>query len=215
MKQIKEKSYENYLIDENGNVYNTLSTKRILLNEPKILKSHPNKNTGYMTVVLRNGIKARCVYVHRLAASVYLPNPLNLPEVNHKNHNRTDNSVANLEWVTKKQNQFHAFSNKEKKLDIILKDKVLIQQGIRHYEWNKDIDYLSKFWKVNKIICYKVLALYNIERSRFDIPNAIRIKIIDEINNTNLKKSKFIIYIKSKYNIEFTQYHFNKLKYKY
>jgi hypothetical protein len=76
-----------YLVDKNGNVYNSIQTGFGGLRqrkEPKQIKSWANKNTGYHTVVLRNGIdKANCQYVHRLVAGAYLPNPLNLPEVNH------------------------------------------------------------------------------------------------------------------------------------
>lgn len=47
-------------------------------------------------------------YVHRLVASAFIPNPLNLPEVNHIDGNRQNNSVTNLEWVTRQSNYQHA-----------------------------------------------------------------------------------------------------------
>ena len=170
MRNIKEKGYEHYLIDENGKVYNSTSGRE--------LKSHPNKNTGYYTVVLRNGIKAKGFYVHRLVGSIYIPNPLNLPQINHKDLNRSNNLVSNLECVTAKQNMQDSYIGKEKKIDVVLKDKVLIQQGIEHYEWNKDIQYLKKIWNVDAGRCSKILALHNVERSRFKIPNNIRMEII-------------------------------------
>jgi hypothetical protein len=202
MKNIKEVGYEHYLVSEDGKVYNSLSGKE--------LKSYPNKNTGYMTIVLSNGIKPKACYVHRLVALVYISNPLNFPEVNHKNHIRSDNSVSNLEWVTKKQNIQHAYSNKEKKLDKILKDKKIIQQGIEHYKWNKDMNYLKKLWNTSSVT--KILELHNIERSRFKIPNNIRIEIIKDIKIHNMKHGKFINYIKDKYNIHFTRFHLINLK---
>lgn len=49
--------------------------------------------------------------VHRLIAMTFISNPNNLPVVNHKNFNKQDNHVANLEWVTYSQNSLHSFSN--------------------------------------------------------------------------------------------------------
>lgn len=47
--------------------------------------------------------------VHRLVAITHLPNPNNLPEVNHKDGNKLNNKVSNLEWVTRNQNIQHSF----------------------------------------------------------------------------------------------------------
>lgn len=46
----------------------------------------------------------KCKLVHRLVAELFIPNPNNLPCVDHKNHDRTDNRKENLRWVTQKQN---------------------------------------------------------------------------------------------------------------
>lgn len=64
----------------------------------------PGKSKGYMRVVLVDRDIKRNVFVHRLVAEAFLTNPDNLPQVNHKDENRENNSVSNLEWVTAKEN---------------------------------------------------------------------------------------------------------------
>lgn len=59
---------------------------------------------GYKGVFLHKNGKRKGFLVHRLVAQAFIPNPQNLPEVNHKNENKTDNNSDNLEWVSHKQN---------------------------------------------------------------------------------------------------------------
>lgn len=63
---------------------------------------------GYRMVVITIEKKKRYYNVHRIIASAFLPNPNNYREVNHKDGNKLNNSVDNLEWVTPHQNQLHA-----------------------------------------------------------------------------------------------------------
>jgi len=76
---------------------------------PKILKQHICK-TGYYCVGLYQGNgKQRVRKSNRLFAQVFIQNPLKLPQVNHKDGNKLNNSLDNLEWVTNKQNSEHAW----------------------------------------------------------------------------------------------------------
>lgn len=60
---------------------------------------------GYLTILLYDDYGGSKWYpIHRLVASAFLPNDLNLPQVNHKNENKTDNTVDNLEWCTNEYN---------------------------------------------------------------------------------------------------------------
>lgn len=75
-----------------------------------ILKPHKDRR-GYLFVNLSHNSKVLCSRVHRLVALAFIPNPLNKKEINHKNGNKLDNRVENLEWATHKENMKHAFSN--------------------------------------------------------------------------------------------------------
>ena len=62
---------------------------------------------GYNTVCLYKETTKRNFKVHRLVASSFVPNPANLPHVNHIDENKQNNSADNLEWCTAKQNTNH------------------------------------------------------------------------------------------------------------
>lgn len=80
----------------------------------KILKLDKRiNNSGYIRTHIRTSRTRRCghrknEYLHRLVAIAFIPNPLKKPHVNHKNFNKLDNRVVNLEWVTSKENIVHS-----------------------------------------------------------------------------------------------------------
>lgn len=59
---------------------------------------------GYLVVSLWDKMKRKQYLVHRLVAEAFIPNPNNYPQINHINEDKTDNSVANLEWCDCKYN---------------------------------------------------------------------------------------------------------------
>jgi hypothetical protein len=67
-------------------------------------------NRGYKTVSLVKKGKTMTAIVHRLVAQSFISNPLNKPCVNHKDGNKMNNDVTNLEWVTHSENELHAYS---------------------------------------------------------------------------------------------------------
>lgn len=82
----------------------------------KVKSLHPNRKQnqlmnllenarGYYRVHLTKGSKQNFKMVHRLVAETFLENPLNLPQVNHKDENKKNNHVNNLEWCSNLENQ--------------------------------------------------------------------------------------------------------------
>lgn len=84
-----------YQVSNLGNV------KSFAKKSPKILVADTNTN-GYLRVCLMPGKK--WVFVHRLVAEIFVPNPYNYPVVNHLDENRKNNKANNLEWCTQKGN---------------------------------------------------------------------------------------------------------------
>ena len=77
----------------------------------RILKPRISKSTGYVRVELcKNGSHKTC-NIHRLVALVFLPNPNNYPEVNHKDEDKTNNALDNLEWCTPEYNKNYGTRN--------------------------------------------------------------------------------------------------------
>jgi hypothetical protein len=103
------KDYEGiYQINELGQI-RCLVTGRGRGKPGTLLK--PQKQTkGYLGVCLRKDGVGKMFRVHRLVAEHFIPNPHNLPQVNHKDKDKTNNHVDNLEWMSNQQNCEHAFS---------------------------------------------------------------------------------------------------------
>lgn len=71
--------------------------------EPLILKQSTDKR-GYLRVGLSKNNKQKLFLMHRLVAQAFIPNLKNLPQVNHKDENKQNNNVINLEWCNNKYN---------------------------------------------------------------------------------------------------------------
>jgi hypothetical protein len=93
--------YDNYEVSTLGNVRNS-DTGRILKTACR---------GGYLTVGLCKNSNGRTFQLHRLVALAFIDNPENKPQVNHKDKNRGNNIVSNLEWSTASENNIHKSTN--------------------------------------------------------------------------------------------------------
>ena len=106
------KEYEEYSgMYEVSNLGRVRSVDRYVINSIGIRKLYKGKlckpkkeNNGYFRVALCKSNKRKFALIHRLVAQAFIPNPDNLPEVNHIDENKSNNKVSNLEWCTSKYN---------------------------------------------------------------------------------------------------------------
>lgn len=98
--------YPGYVVYFDGRVYSKKRNKFLIVSK--------NNNT-YYTVRLYLG-KPTHEYIHRLVGLAFVPNPLNLPEINHKDGNKANNHYTNIEWVTEAQNIQHYWDLKKGKI---------------------------------------------------------------------------------------------------
>lgn len=92
-----------YLASTAGKIYSVRSQKCLAT----------SRNTTYARVMLCRDGKGKCCAVHRLVAMTFIPNPDNLPQVHHIDHNHYNNRVDNLAWISREDNQTEYFNSDE------------------------------------------------------------------------------------------------------
>lgn len=92
-----------YMVSNDGRVWSKRANRFIKLHK---------SSCGYLHVGLHEGGKQKNCYVHRLVAMAFIPNPNSLPQVNHIDEDKTNNSVNNLEWCSARKNVNYGTRNK-------------------------------------------------------------------------------------------------------
>lgn len=130
------KDYPNYMISNWGNV-KSLNYRNT--GEEKILKQIKNSK-GYLQVGLYKNGKVKHYKVHRLVAEHFIPNPNNLPQIDHINTDRTDNRVENLQWCTSKEN-----NNNPLTIDKMKKNTHFVKLSKPIIQFSKDGEFIRKW----------------------------------------------------------------------
>ena len=130
-------------IDDRYSVSNLGRVKSNYANKERILKPFFNKD-GYLMVDIRHSHERKSISVHRLVAIAFIPNPNNYPEVNHKDENKTNNCVDNLEWCDDKYNCNYGTRNQRKAENCKKKVFSVDKNGtIKYYNSTKDAAVLT------------------------------------------------------------------------
>lgn len=112
MQVIKE--FPRYMLDQDGNVFSCIvgrGKKARNSGVPQKQLRAVKDTTGYLVVNLTDGSRKVNRSIHRLLAVTFIPNPNDLPHVNHIDGNKENNSLSNLEWVSVLGNTLHAIDS--------------------------------------------------------------------------------------------------------
>lgn len=150
----KIKGYSHYRIYDNGRIYSEFINRYITPTEDS---EHYLQNT----LVNDNGNR-KTIKTHRLVAMAFLPNPKNLPDINHKDFNRKNNNVDNLEWCTEQYNsQYTAVHNLDNnktsymRLSPLTEEQVLLIPTLLNYGFS--IKLISTLYEVGHITIRNII----------------------------------------------------------
>lgn len=181
----------NYIVTKDGKVFN--------INTEKELK--PNIFNGYKSISVQLGKKGFCklFLVHRLLGFSYIPNPLNKPIINHKDGDKLNLDLSNLEWCTYSENNQHAFDTGLKQPTFRVgedcnlskyteKEAIhvceLLQKGVAPKKISKDYNYGYDF--VIKIKSRKTWKHISCKYTFPEVKKYSNIFTIEEINKMNM-----------------------------
>lgn len=133
-----------YGVSDDGKVYSFVKrgNSSRLSEVPKEKKCYIS-NCGYLQVLLKIDGRQKLCLVHRLVAEMFVDNPNNLNEINHKDENKLNNIADNLEWCTRKYNQ--NYGTLKKRISEINLERAMVKQFICFDSWiGKMINHINE-----------------------------------------------------------------------
>lgn len=154
--QVLVKGFEEYSITNTGDVISYKYGKK------KLLKKI-DSGRGYYGAELWNGSSSSRKLIHRLVAEAFIPNPENKPQVNHKDGNKLNNNVSNLEWATVKENNQHAratglckcFGERHHRAKL---SSIMVNEMRLDYSNGKSINMLTERYNVSSATIRRILS---------------------------------------------------------
>ena len=139
MKEYKE----NYIVYPDGKIIRKAYIDRS--GHPRAAKelSICDGTHGYKVVKI-NGVME---YLHKILAALFIPNPLNLPEINHKDENKSNYKLSNLEWCTRQYNNNYGTAHQKRAAKL----------GKKVYQYDKDLQLIQVWrstWNIEQTLGY-------------------------------------------------------------
>ena len=182
-RSLVETTYEEQWKDIDGydGIYQVSTAGRVRSNPRKVHNytkpgrylRQSQKENGYLyiSLVKPDGTKSKHEYIHRLVADAFIPNPKGLTQVNHKNSEKDDNRVENLEWVTPQENSLHFRKSKLAAKYDEKKRRTLINKSIQYildyrktvcdlYATGKSIEEVAKIVGIGRDRVRDILCIY-------------------------------------------------------
>lgn len=114
------KGYEGrYFVNTSSEVYSVIRANPVRMRGATITNRSRKDSTGYRVFCLiSEDAVSSTVYLHRIVAEAFIPNPENKPQVNHKDMDKQNNRIENLEWTTASENVIHAYANQDRNTSV-------------------------------------------------------------------------------------------------
>ena len=187
-KKIYPTRFNGYYVGKDGTIWTHWTSDGYVgevrrMNESPRGGADPNDRYLSINISLKNEngktYKQIKYYSHKLIAETFIPNPKQCAEVNHKNRNKLDNRIENLEWNTRAENMSHL---SETLNDVISKEKPFIE------EYTPIVDYIPLHWKMH----YKP--------EKIVLPPQPKFKVIDVLNDKEYHVKNLRKWVNSNWN---------------
>ena len=154
--------FPDYIIYENGNVYSKYRLDANNHYKGGFFRKIQLTKNGYHSIILNGSGGYKRLYIHRIVAIHFIDNPNVLPQVNHKDGDKLNNTISNLEWVSDSENKHHASKAGLLNSKTIKKTKSIIKSNRAKRKLNKDIIFEMKQLRDKGLSYNKIAIILNV-----------------------------------------------------